>query len=86
VLASGPWLRSGGSAPRLEARPFDRHDLRLRPRIQLTGLEVNRKYMMGLEFRTTGQVSPMTLVPLYKLFDERSVVYWDVSRSGIGNG
>jgi hypothetical protein len=34
-----------------------------------------------LEFRTTGQTTPMTLVPLYRLFDERYVVYWNVSRS-----
>jgi hypothetical protein len=54
----------------------DLHDVRLRPGIQLTGLEVNRR----------GQASRMTLVPLYTLFGERCVVYWNVSRSGIGNG
>jgi DUF1680 family protein len=37
------------SAPRLKARPFDLHDVRLRPGIQLTGLETNRKFMMGLD-------------------------------------
>lgn len=39
----------GNSAPRLRARPFDLQDVRLRPGIQLTGLETNRRYMMGLE-------------------------------------
>jgi hypothetical protein len=34
-----------------------------------------------LEFTTKGQTSPMTLVPLYRLFDERYVVYWTVSRA-----
>jgi len=43
------WRRLAGSAPRLKARPFDLHDVRLRPGIQLTGLETNRKFMMGLE-------------------------------------
>jgi DUF1680 family protein len=33
-----------------------------------------------LEFTTKGQTSSMTLVPLYRLFDERYVVYWTVSR------
>jgi hypothetical protein len=32
-----------------------------------------------LEFRTTGQTSAITLVPLYRLFDERYVVYWNVN-------
>ena len=34
-----------------------------------------------LEFTTKGQPGPMTLVPLYRLFDERYVVYWTVSRA-----
>ena len=34
-----------------------------------------------LEFTTKGQAMVMTLVPLYRLFDERYVVYWNVSRS-----
>jgi DUF1680 family protein len=40
-----------------------------------------------LEFRTTGQASSITLVPLYRLFDERYLVYWSVGNreSGIGN-
>jgi hypothetical protein len=40
-----------------------------------------------LEFRTTGQASAITLVPLYRLFDERYVVYWSVGNRepGIGN-
>jgi hypothetical protein len=33
-----------------------------------------------LEFTTKGQSTAMTLVPLYRLFDERYVVYWNVSR------
>jgi DUF1680 family protein len=37
------------SAPKLRAKPFDLHDVRLRPGIQLTGLETNRKFMLGLE-------------------------------------
>jgi uncharacterized protein len=34
-----------------------------------------------LEFTTKGQSAAMTLVPLYRLFDERYVVYWAVSRA-----
>ena len=41
--------RFANLAPRLKARPFDLHDVRLRPGIQLTGLETNRKFMMALE-------------------------------------
>jgi DUF1680 family protein len=33
-----------------------------------------------LEFRTTGQTTDFTLVPLYRLFDERYAVYWKVNR------
>jgi DUF1680 family protein len=43
------WRRLASSAPRVKARPFDLHDVRLRPGIQLTGLETNRKFMMGLD-------------------------------------
>ena len=35
----------------------------------------------SLEFRTTGQATDFTLVPLYQLFDERYAVYWRVNRS-----
>jgi uncharacterized protein len=31
-----------------------------------------------LEFRTVGQTTEHTLVPLYRVFDERYVVYWSV--------
>lgn len=34
-----------------------------------------------LEFRTTGQPTDFTLVPLYRLFDERYAVYWKVNRA-----
>jgi len=34
-----------------------------------------------LEFRTVGQPTSHTLVPLYRLFDERYVVYWNVDRA-----
>jgi DUF1680 family protein len=34
-----------------------------------------------LEFRTVGQTTQHTLVPLYRIFDERYVVFWNVSRS-----
>lgn len=37
------------TAPTLRAKPFDLHDVRLRPGIELTGLETNRKYMLGLD-------------------------------------
>ncbi len=58
--------RLAGAAPRSRARPFDLHDVRLRPGIQLSGLETNRKFMLGLEpdrllhmFRVTaGMPSP----------------------------
>ena len=43
------WLGHGATAPRIKARPFDLHDVRLRPGVQLTGLETNRKFMMALE-------------------------------------
>jgi hypothetical protein len=33
----------------------------------------------ALEFQTVGQTTPMTLAPLYRVFDERYVVYWKVS-------
>ena len=33
-----------------------------------------------LEFQTKGQASATTLIPLYRVFDERYVVYWQVSR------
>ncbi|HSQ20325.1 MAG TPA: DUF4986 domain-containing protein, partial [Blastocatellia bacterium] len=35
----------------------------------------------SLEFRTVGQAQNITLVPFYKLLDERYVVYWRVSRA-----
>ena len=34
-----------------------------------------------LEFRTTGQSKDFTLVPLYRLFDERYAVYWKINRA-----
>jgi uncharacterized protein len=34
-----------------------------------------------LEFRTVGQTTQHTLVPLYRIFDERYVVFWNVTRS-----
>jgi DUF1680 family protein len=34
-----------------------------------------------LEFRTVGQTQNVTLVPLYKLLDERYAVYWKVGRA-----
>jgi DUF1680 family protein len=42
-------LSRGSAAPRLKAHPFDLHDVRLRPGIQLTGLETNRRFMLGLD-------------------------------------
>jgi len=58
------------SAPRPQARPFDLHDVRLRPGIQLTGLETNRRFMMGLDpdrllhmFRVTAGI-PSSAEPL----------------------
>jgi uncharacterized protein DUF4986 len=33
----------------------------------------------ALEFQTKGQASAMTLIPLYRVFDERYVVFWQVS-------
>ena len=47
--AAEAWLRRTGTVPGLLARPFDLHDVRLRPGIQLTGLETNRRFMMGLD-------------------------------------
>jgi len=35
----------------------------------------------SLEFRTTGQPKDFTLIPLYRLFDERYAVYWKVNRA-----
>ena len=34
-----------------------------------------------LEFRTTGQTKDFTLIPLYRVFDERYAVYWKVNRA-----
>ena len=58
------------AAPRLRARPFDLHDVRLRPGIQLTGLETNRRFMLGLDpdrllhmFRVTAGI-PSSAEPL----------------------
>jgi hypothetical protein len=34
----------------------------------------------ALTFRTAGQSQDVTLVPFYKLFDERYAVYWKVNR------
>jgi len=48
-LSHATWRRLVESAPRLKARPFDLHDVRLRPGLQLTGLETNRKFMMALD-------------------------------------
>jgi hypothetical protein len=42
------WPSSSGG-PRPAARPFPLHDVRLRPGHQLAAVEVNRKYMLGLE-------------------------------------
>src|SRR5690349_12276753 len=62
------WLPA--SAPRPRASPFDLHDVRLRPGIQLTGLETNRRFMMGLDpdrllhmFRVTAGI-PSSAEPL----------------------
>src|SRR5690349_3573593 len=62
------WLPA--SAPRPRASPFDLHDVRLRPGIQLTGLETNRRFMMGLDpdrllhmFRVTADI-PSSAEPL----------------------
>ena len=35
----------------------------------------------ALEFRTVGQATEHTLAPLYRIFDERYVVFWNVSRA-----
>jgi DUF1680 family protein len=58
------------AAPRLKARPFDLLDVRLRPGIQLTGLETNRRFMLGLDpdrllhmFRVTAGI-PSSAEPL----------------------
>ena len=32
-----------------------------------------------VNFRTVGQPTAHTLVPLYRLFDERYVVFWNVT-------
>ena len=49
----GAWAirgaRSADRAPALAAQPFDLHDVRLRPGIQLDALQVNRSYMLGLD-------------------------------------
>ena len=37
-----------------------------------------------LEFRTTGQAEPISLVPLNRIFDERYAVYWKVTAAGDG--
>src|SRR5215831_3531487 len=62
------WLPA--PAPRPQAIPFDLHDVRLRPGIQQTGLETNRRFMMGLEpdrllhmFRVTAGI-PSSAQPL----------------------
>jgi len=62
------WLPVSALRPR--ARPFDLHDVRLRPGIQLTGLETNRRFMMGLDpdrllhmFRVTAGI-PSSAQPL----------------------
>lgn len=49
AAASIPRARLAGSAPRLLAHPFALHDVRLRPGVQLMGLEVNRKYILELD-------------------------------------
>jgi uncharacterized protein len=50
ALASDERGRAVGVAPpRLRALPFDLRDVRLRPGIQLSALEVNKKYMMDLD-------------------------------------
>jgi DUF1680 family protein len=33
----------------------------------------------GLAFRTSGQAADVTLVPFYRLFDERYAIYWKIS-------
>ena len=43
------WRAIGAAPPRLKARPFELRDVRLRPGLQLSALEVNKKYMMALE-------------------------------------
>ena len=35
-----------------------------------------------LEFRTVGQATDVTLVPLHRVIDERYAVYWRVRRAG----
>lgn len=43
------WPRLTGLGASLAARPFALHDVRLRPGIQLTALEVNRRFLLGLD-------------------------------------
>ena len=43
------WRRLVNGAPRLKARPFDLHDVRLHPGIELTALETNRRFMLGID-------------------------------------
>jgi hypothetical protein len=55
------------------------------PSIRAAGEDVSswvaRVVGRTLEFRTIGQASELTLVPLYKLFDERYVIFWNVVRA-----
>jgi DUF1680 family protein len=69
----GDWSeppRRGTSVPALRATPFDLRDVRLRPGLQLAGLDVNRRFMMRLDpdrllhmFRVTAGL-PSTAQPL----------------------
>jgi DUF1680 family protein len=56
------------------------------PTVRAASLEDPRSWLeplpgRPLEFRSTGQEMPLTLVPLNEIFDERYAVYWKVEKA-----
>jgi hypothetical protein len=46
----------------------------------MTDTVTRREFVGATSLAALGQATPMTLVPLYQLFDERYVIYWNVNR------
>jgi hypothetical protein len=64
--------------PEFEVPPVPAPAFRVRSDDPATWIEPVRG--RPLEFRTLGQEQNVTLVPFYRLFDERYAIYWRMTR------
>ncbi len=64
------------TVPEYKAQPMQAPQLRAGAQ---PSERIQRVAGRGLEFRTVGQTSDVTLVPFHSLFDERYAIYWRLS-------